>query len=64
MRRSSLPRRSKPVTMKLIFHAADYLPQPAFFGDIVIRFHAGDSEGNYHVPLLLAPHGYSTYRGS
>ncbi len=35
-----------------------------FFDVIVIRFQAADAEGNYHVPLLLAPHGYTTYRGS
>jgi 5-hydroxyisourate hydrolase len=36
----------------------------SFFGDITIRFHVAEPDGNYHVPLLLAPYGYSTYRGS
>lgn len=36
----------------------------SFFGDITIRFQVTDAAGNYHVPLLLAPYGYSTYRGS
>jgi 5-hydroxyisourate hydrolase len=50
---------------ELIFHAQDYLhAAPAFFDRITIRFTVSDEEGNYHVPLLLAPHGYSTYRGS
>jgi 5-hydroxyisourate hydrolase len=50
---------------ELIFHVQDYLrPEPAFFDHITIRFTVSDEEGNYHVPLLLAPHGYSTYRGS
>jgi 5-hydroxyisourate hydrolase len=35
-----------------------------FFDRIAIRFLVTDEEANYHVPLLLAPHGYSTYRGS
>jgi len=36
----------------------------AFFETIAIRFQVTDSAGGYHVPLLLAPYGYSTYRGS
>lgn len=53
---------------ELIFRTGDYLrattTEPLFLDDITIRFHVADSDGNYHVPLLLAPHGYSTYRGS
>ena len=56
---------------ELIFHAGDYLraagtaeSEPLFLDDIGIRFGVADRQGNYHVPLLLAPHGYSTYRGS
>jgi 5-hydroxyisourate hydrolase len=49
---------------ELIFHAGEYLPQPSFYKDIAIRFQVTDPEASYHVPLLLAPHGYSTYRGS
>jgi 5-hydroxyisourate hydrolase len=49
---------------ELVFHTGEYLPQPSFYRDIVIRFQVIDPQGNYHVPLLLAPHGYSTYRGS
>jgi 5-hydroxyisourate hydrolase len=44
---------------ELIFH----VEQP-FYDRITIRFLVSDEEANYHVPLLLAPHGYSTYRGS
>jgi 5-hydroxyisourate hydrolase len=54
---------------ELTFHAGDYLrgagftlTDPPFLDEIVIRF--GVSAGNYHVPLLLSPYGYSTYRGS
>ena len=40
------------------------LTDPPFLDIIVIRFGVADPEGNYHVPLLLSPYGYSTYRGS
>jgi 5-hydroxyisourate hydrolase len=56
---------------ELIFHAGDYLrasgislPEPAFLDDIIIRFGIAEASGHYHVPLLLSPFGYSTYRGS
>ena len=35
-----------------------------FLGEVVVRFGLADGAGNYHVPLLVAPYGYSTYRGS
>ncbi len=35
-----------------------------FYDEVPIRFHVGDPGGHYHVPLILAPFGYSTYRGS
>ena len=37
--------------------------EPAFLDTVVIRFSVAASE-HYHVPLLLNPYGYSTYRGS
>ncbi len=54
---------------ELLFHAGAYLkstgtPEPLFFDEIKLQFHAADGTANYHVPLLLAAHGYSTYRGS
>jgi 5-hydroxyisourate hydrolase len=56
---------------ELVFHAGAYLrerglelPEPAFLDEIVIRFGVSDAHGHYHVPLLLSPYGYSTYRGS
>ena len=36
----------------------------AFLDSIPIRFQITDGDQNYHVPLLVAPYGYSTYRGS
>ena len=35
-----------------------------FLKDVVIRFYISNSDENYHVPLLISPFGYSTYRGS
>jgi 5-hydroxyisourate hydrolase len=32
--------------------------------DVVIRFYISDESENYHVPLLISPYSYSTYRGS
>ena len=40
------------------------LPEPPFFDEIVVRFGIADSAGNYHVPLLVSPYGYSTYKGT
>jgi 5-hydroxyisourate hydrolase len=55
----------------LNFAAGDYfaalgldLPAPKFLDQIVIRFGIADPAAHYHVPLLLSPFGYSTYRGS
>jgi 5-hydroxyisourate hydrolase len=56
---------------ELRFHAGDYLRQfgsgvkePLFLDIIPIRFGISDPAQHYHVPLLLSPFGYSTYRGS
>ena len=56
---------------ELRFHAGAYLrasgtklPEPAFLDVIPIRFGIADAAAHYHVPLLLSPYGYSTYRGS
>ena len=59
-----------PGGYELVFSAGEYLrgtgatlQSPAFLDKIPIRF--GMAEGaHYHVPLLLSPYGYSTYRGS
>jgi 5-hydroxyisourate hydrolase len=56
-----------PGTYELEFHAGAYLDQAgggsAFLDVIPIRF-TMDEVAHYHVPLLLSPYGYSTYRGS
>ncbi len=61
----------KTGTYELIFFAGDYLKSsgadqsdPFFLDQIPIRFGMNDEAAHYHVPLLLSPFGYSTYRGS
>lgn len=58
-------------TYELVFFAGDYLratgqagADPLFLDQVPIRFGMSDAEAHYHVPLLLSPYGYSTYRGS
>jgi 5-hydroxyisourate hydrolase len=41
-----------------------HLPEPAFLEEVPIRFGIADADAHYHVPLLVSPYGYSTYRGS
>lgn len=60
-----------PGVYELEFHAGDYLdaqrftPEtPRFLDVIPIRFGISDPGAHYHVPLLLSPFGFSTYRGS
>jgi 5-hydroxyisourate hydrolase len=52
----------------LVFHVGEYLRATGqtepFYEAITIQFVVSDGTRNYHVPLLLAPHGYSTYLGS
>lgn len=61
----------KKGTYELVFHAGAYLkmtglklPDVLFLDLIPIRFGVADTAAHYHVPLLLSPFGYSTYRGS
>ena len=57
---------------ELLFHVGDYfraqggvrLPEPAFLELVPVRFGIADALRHYHVPLLISPYGYSTYRGS
>ena len=56
---------------ELLFMAGDYfvasgqqLPDPPFLDEVVIDFGVAADGGHYHVPLLVSPYGYSTYRGS
>ncbi len=61
----------KTGTYELIFFTGEYLraadlvdEEPLFLDQIPIRFGMSDPDAHYHVPLLLSPYGYSTYRGS
>jgi 5-hydroxyisourate hydrolase len=56
---------------ELVFAAGDYfaaqgiaLPQPRFIDRVTIAFGIADPAQNYHVPLVVSPWAYSTYRGS
>lgn len=56
---------------ELLFHVAEYfraagvaLPDPPFLDAVPVRFAIADRAGRYHVPLLVSPYGYVTYRGS
>jgi 5-hydroxyisourate hydrolase len=58
-------------TYELLFHAGAYLKaagtaltDPPFLDLIPLRFGIADPSAHYHVPLLLSPYSYSTYRGS
>ena len=54
-------------TYRLLFHASAYyeaLHSETFYSQIPIIFEVRDPGAHYHVPLLLSPFGYSTYRGS
>lgn len=50
-------------TYRLLFEVADYFPQ-AFYPEVTISFMVSDASAHYHVPLLISPFGYTTYRGS
>ena len=55
---------------ELVFFVGDYfkkitdLPKTPFLNEVVIRFGISNPNENYHVPLLVSPWSYSTYRGS
>jgi 5-hydroxyisourate hydrolase len=61
----------EPGIYELIFHIGDYfdqrdldLPDPKFIDRVPIRFGVSNKDQHHHVPLLVSPFGYSTYRGS
>ena len=58
-------------TYRLVFDVAGYfksrgvaLPEPNFLNQVTIDFGVADTSAHYHVPLLVSPWSYSTYRGS
>ncbi|WP_448191081.1 hydroxyisourate hydrolase [Azospirillum sp. sgz301742] len=61
----------KPGCYELVFKVGAYfraaglnLPDPPFLEAVPIRFGIAKADQHYHVPLLVSPYGYSTYRGS
>ena len=61
----------KAGTYRLVFDVAGYfaaqgvaLPQPPFLDQVSLDFGVADTRQHYHVPLLVSPWSYSTYRGS
>ena len=60
-----------PGVYELVFHVGAYLraggaalPEPAFLDVVPIRFGVAEAGQHLHVPLLVSPYGYATYRGS
>jgi 5-hydroxyisourate hydrolase len=58
-------------TYEVRFYVGDYfrglglaLPDPPFLDVVPVRFAIAEAQGHYHVPLLVSPWAYSTYRGS
>ncbi|WEG13483.1 hydroxyisourate hydrolase [Pullulanibacillus sp. KACC 23026] len=58
-------------TYELVFNIGDYfretaipLTAPPFLDQVPIRFGISDLKAHYHIPLLVSPYGYQTYRGS
>ncbi len=55
---------------ELVFFIGDYfkkitnLPKPPFLDEVIIKFGISNPNEHYHVPLLVSPWSYSTYRGS
>lgn len=68
------PEAVTPGTYRLIFGTGGYFARhppgsgggtgAAFFPEVTVTFAVGDGRDHYHVPLLISPFGYSTYRGS
>lgn len=65
----------QPGVYELVFQAGDYfrtgirsgqlaLDEPLFVDEVVLRFGISQADQHYHVPLLVSPWSYSTYRGS
>ena len=49
---------------ELLFYVGEYFGEPRFLDRVPVRFTITDASTDYHVPLLVSPWSYSTYRGS
>ena len=63
--------RLEPGIYELTVHIGDYfraagvaLSDPPFLDHVVVRVGIADARAGYHVPLLISPYGYTTYRGT
>lgn len=57
----------EPGTYRLVFDTGRYFAgqgEACFYPEVAVAFQVRDAGEHYHVPLLLSPFGYSTYRGS
>jgi 5-hydroxyisourate hydrolase len=51
-------------TYELLFQVGAHFGHASFLGEVPVRFAIADPAEHYHVPLLVSPFGYTTYRGS
>ena len=58
------PDRLEPGVYRLVFDTESYLGPDGFYPEITVSFRITDPEAHHHVPILLSPFAYSTYRGS
>jgi 5-hydroxyisourate hydrolase len=49
---------------EIVFYVGDYFGERKFLDRVPVRFNISDAAAKYHVPLLVSPWSYSTYRGS
>lgn len=57
----------EPGTYRLVFGTGDYFEArgvPSFYPEVLVSFRLTEPAAHYHVPLLLGPFSYTTYRGS
>jgi 5-hydroxyisourate hydrolase len=54
----------QPGAYELVFHVGAYFGDRSFLDEVPVRFRISDAATKYHVPLLVTPWSYSTYRGS
>jgi 5-hydroxyisourate hydrolase len=62
--RARLLEETPPGPYELVFAVGDYFGEATFLDRVPVRFNVADPDAHYHVPLLVSPWSYSTYRGS
>jgi len=55
---------AEPGIFRLVFDSGAYFGAGTFYPEVQIVFRVADPTEHHHVPLLLSPYGYTTYRGS